>query len=145
MVLPSISMHFPKGAPRTKITGNKNQQTTVYYEQCDYFIAAACVTTISNQKRSPFANANRKSASSRTQNCNASFSCFSWVTYFWVRQFCLLLRLRLSSLTKFCKFPWASILAGWGGGRGGRISNYPPPPALFDMFNEILFLGYLKT
>jgi hypothetical protein len=54
-------------------------------------------------------------------------------------------------------YPWASILGGWGGtrppsfwsgggggGGGGRISNYPPPP-LFDMFNEILFLGYLKT
>jgi hypothetical protein len=27
---------------------------------------------------------------------------------------------------------------------GGRISNYPPPP-LFDMFNEILFLSYPKT
>ena len=37
----------------------------------------------------------------------------------------------------------------WGGGIGGggfrvegRISIYPP---LFDMFNDILFLGYLKT
>jgi hypothetical protein len=31
---------------------------------------------------------------------------------------------------------------------GGRISNYPPPPPpppLFDMFNDILFLGYPKT
>ena len=39
---------------------------------------------------------------------------------------------------------------GWGGRVppqffewGGRISNYPPP--LFNMFNEVLFLGNLKT
>jgi hypothetical protein len=46
---------------------------------------------------------------------------------------------------------------GWGGGGGGG-GRFPPvfgvgedeylnipPPQLFDMFNEILFLGYLKT
>jgi hypothetical protein len=38
----------------------------------------------------------------------------------------------------------------WGGvppvfGVGDEYLIIPPPPTLFDMFNEILFLGYPKT